>query len=153
MIINYTKLHGSLVPIRYPLPYKESLFSKMVNDNILREFILKANFGKLALRRHTNLIWNLLSLRQYKWIVLPFVMKNVPSISYNRLEDMFGSLDFVIFYADGFLVCLLKVNEHVQRLKKFYEVVSKYRVYLSKKTIVWKYCDWIPKFDIQFWER
>lgn len=49
LVINYKALNEALVPVKYPLPNKEILLSKIVKANVFSKFDLKVGFGKLAL--------------------------------------------------------------------------------------------------------
>jgi hypothetical protein len=44
MVINYRPLNVALIPIRYSLPSKDSLFVKNVNYNIFNKFDIKSEF-------------------------------------------------------------------------------------------------------------
>ena len=44
MVINYIDLNDALLPIRFPLPYKEVLFSKIGKCNVFSKFDLKSGF-------------------------------------------------------------------------------------------------------------
>ena len=49
MVINYRALNQALLPIRFPLPSKELLFSKIGKCNIFSKFDLKRNFWKIGI--------------------------------------------------------------------------------------------------------
>jgi hypothetical protein len=44
-----TKLNSALLPLRYPLPHKELIFSKLANANVFNKFDLKSGFWQLGI--------------------------------------------------------------------------------------------------------
>jgi hypothetical protein len=55
-VINYTKLNDALLPIRYPLPSKESLFAKTVDFNIVCKFDLESVFWQTGINPSLTLV-------------------------------------------------------------------------------------------------
>jgi hypothetical protein len=47
MVINYRALNDALLPIRFPLPSKELLLSKIGKCNIFSKFDLKSGFWQI----------------------------------------------------------------------------------------------------------
>jgi hypothetical protein len=69
---------------------------------------------------------------QYKWLVLPFGLRNSPS-KFQKMEDVFSPLDFVIAYIADILVCSYDTNQHKKHLEEFFSVVFRHDLTLSKK--------------------
>jgi hypothetical protein len=49
MVINYRALNDALLPIRFPLPSKELLFSKIGKCNVFSKFDLKSGFWQIGI--------------------------------------------------------------------------------------------------------
>ena len=49
LVLNYEVLNDALEPIRYPLPNKELLFSKIAKANVFNKFSLKSGFWKIGI--------------------------------------------------------------------------------------------------------
>lgn len=49
MVINFRPLDVALMPIRYPLPTKELLFTEIINCNIFSKFDLKSGFWQIGI--------------------------------------------------------------------------------------------------------
>ena len=70
--------------------------------------------------------------RQDKWPVLPFGLRNAPS-EFQKMEDVFSPLDFVIAYIVDILVCSYDTNQHKKHLEEFFSIVFRHILALSKK--------------------
>jgi hypothetical protein len=68
---------------------------------------------------------------QYKWLVLPFGLRNAPS-EFQKMEDVFSPLDFVITYIADILVCSYDTNQHKKHLEEFFSVVFRHDLALSE---------------------
>jgi hypothetical protein len=138
MVINYRALNDALLPIRFPLPYKELLFSKIGKCNIFSKFDLKSGFWKIGIipkdRYKTAFV---VPNGQYQWKVMPFGLKNAPSEFQKRMDDIFKHLSFVIVYIDDLLVCSIDCKTHVQHLKVVYDLLYKHGLVLSRSKLCW----------------
>jgi hypothetical protein len=54
MVINYKALNEALMPIRYPLPNKDLLFSKIGKCNVFSKFDLKSGFWQIGIVPKTD---------------------------------------------------------------------------------------------------
>ena len=132
LVINYKALNEALLPIRYPLPNKESLLAKLANANIFSKFDLKSGIwqiGVLPEERYKTAF--IVPHGQFQWVVMPFGLKNAPSEFQKRMEDIFGSTDFIIVYIDDLLIFSRDVNEHKVHLEQFYRLVFQHGLVLS----------------------
>ena len=58
------------------------------------------------------------SLRRYEWLVMPFGLKNTPSIFQRKMDEIFNKYrKFVCIYIDDILVHSKSREEHVGHLK------------------------------------
>jgi len=138
MVINYKALNAALLPLRYPLPNKELLFSRIGRCNVFTKFDLKSGFWQIGIvpedRYKTAFV---VPQGQYQWRVMPFGLTNAPSEFQKRMEDIFRHLTFVIVYIDDLLVCSYDLKQHLQHLNQVYELVYKHGLVLSKPKICW----------------
>jgi len=138
MVINYRTLNEALLPIRFPLPSKEFLFSKIGKCNIFSKFDLKSGFEQIGIvpkdRYKTTFV---VPNGQYQWRVMPFGLKNAPSEFQKRMDDIFKHLNFVIVYIDDLLVCSYDTKSHVQHLKIVYDLLFRRGLVLSKSKLCW----------------
>ena len=68
---------------------------------------------------------------QYKWLVMPFRLKNTPLEFQKRMEDIFRPLDFIIVYIDDLLIYSRNGAQHNMHLEQFYLFVYKHGLVLS----------------------
>jgi hypothetical protein len=138
MVINYRALNEALLPIRFPLPSKELLFSKIGKCNVFSKFDLKSGFWQIGIvpkdRYKTAFV---VPNGQYQWRVMSFGLKNAPSEFQKRMDDIFQHLSFVIVYIDDLLVCYVDSKAHVQHLKIVYDLLFKHGLVLSKSKLCW----------------
>lgn len=138
MVINYRALNEALLPIRYPLPSKELLFSKIGKCNVFSKFDLKSGFWQIGIvpqdRFKTAFV---VPEGQYQWRVMPFGLKNAPSEFQKRMDDIFRHLSFVIVYIDDLLIYSVDMKQHVQHLKAVHQLLYKHGLVLSKPKLCW----------------
>ena len=138
MVINYRALNDALLPIRFPLPSKELLFSKIGKCNVFNKFDLKSGFWQISIipkdRYKTTFV---VPNGQYQWKVIPFGLNNAPSEFQKRMDDIFKHLNFVIVYIDDLLVCSVDCRSHVQHLKVVYDLLFKHGLVLSCSKLCW----------------
>ena len=77
LVINYKALNSALLPLRYPFPHKEILFSKLAHANVFSKFDLKSGFWQLGIspedRYKTAFV---VPQGQYQWKFMPFGLTN-----------------------------------------------------------------------------
>ena len=70
----------------------------------------------------------------YKWIVIPFELKNGPRIFQTRMDDECKHLNsFLVVYVDDILINFNSLEEHREHLKTFAETIIKEGICLSEK--------------------
>jgi hypothetical protein len=136
MVINYKSMNKALLPIRYPLPSKDALLTKIGSNNVFSKFDLKYSFWKIKITSKDSFKTTLVVPQgKYQWHVIPFRLKNAPSEFQKRMEDIFRDLDFVIVYIDDLLVFFVDMKSHKIHLKKVYDRIYKHGISLSKKRL------------------
>ena len=73
-------------------------------------------------------------LGHYKWLVMPFGLKNAPSIFQRKMDEMFSKYrKFVCIYIDDILVHSKSREEHVGHLKLVLSEFLKEEIIISSK--------------------
>lgn len=68
----------------------------------------------------------------YEWLVLPFGRKNAPSQFRCRMDTIFKPyIPFIVNYIDDFVVFSYTMQEHLQHIQKFTEIIQKHGIRLS----------------------
>jgi len=114
------------VPIKYPLPNKEILLSKIAKENVFSKFDLKSGFWQIGInpkdRYKTTFM---VTGGKFQWTMIPFGLKNAPLEFQKRMEELFKDYSFIIVYIDDLLIFSKDISEHKKHLEKFYQVVFK----------------------------
>ena len=71
--------------------------------------------------------------QQYEWMVMPFRICNAPTTFMRVMIDVFRPFidDFVIVYLDDILIFNRTWEEHVQHVKKVFDVLVREQLYLN----------------------
>jgi len=80
LVIDYKPLNKHLKWIRYPIPNKRDLLSRLYDANIFSKFDLKSGYWQIQIfKEHTYRTAFNVPFGQYEWNVMPFGLKNSPS--------------------------------------------------------------------------
>ena len=81
MVINYRGLNNNTIDDAYDIPDKIELINSIQNSKIFSKFDCKSEFWQLKI--HPDSIeWTAFTcpLGHYIWLVMPFKLKNAPSL-------------------------------------------------------------------------
>lgn len=74
--------------------------------------------------------------RLYEWNVMPFGLKNAPSVYQRKMDQIFNHLKkFCLVYVDDILIHSKSRKEHYSHLKMFFAAVDRHKVLISKKKL------------------
>nr|XP_011463620.1 PREDICTED: uncharacterized protein LOC105351333 [Fragaria vesca subsp. vesca] len=72
----------------------------------------------------------------YEWLVMPFGLKQAPSIFQRKMDDIFKPYaDFCIVYIDDILVFSKTMNEHLKHLEQVCKLIVQKGIILGQKKI------------------
>ncbi|RDX88186.1 hypothetical protein CR513_30251, partial [Mucuna pruriens] len=109
LVINYKPLNKALEWIRYPLPNKNDLIKRIQDSTIFSKFYMKEQD-----RYRTAFV---VPFDHYKWNVMPQGLKNAP------------------IYLDDVLIFSKNINQHIEHLEKFINIIKENGLVVSEKTI------------------
>ena len=134
LVINYKPLNKFLKWIRYPIPNKKDLLSRLYDANIFSKFDLKSGYWQIQIfKEHTYRTAFNVPFGQYEWNVMPFGLKNAPSEFQKIMNDIFNPyMDFIIVYIDDILVFSKTFDLHVKHLDLFKKIVIQNGLVISK---------------------
>lgn len=137
MVINYRRLNDNTEEDSYTLQNKDMLLNKIQHSKIYSKFDCKSGFWQV--RMHPESIpWTAFTCPegQFEWLVMPFGLKNAPSIFQRKMDGIFRDYsDFVVAYVDDILVFSKTVQEHQSHLKLVFSKFEKHCIVISKKKI------------------
>mgnify|MGYP001148411895 CR=1 FL=1 len=135
MVINYKKLNQFTKTDNSFLPNKEVLINLVKNRKYFLKFDCKSRFWHIKMEEDSiNYTGFSTSQGFYKWIVMPFGLKNTPKIFQRRMDDAFKHLNsFLVVKVDDILISSKTIEEHREHLKKFAETAIREGICLNEK--------------------
>ena len=144
MVINYKRLNDNTEDDEYDILTKEYLLRKIKDCTIFSKFDCKSGFWQVKMHLD-SLPWTIFSCPKghFEWLVMPFGLKNAPSIFQRKMDNIFREKDlYVVVYIDDTLVFSKNKKKHIGHLqivfKKFEEhgiIISKSKMQLFQLTI------------------
>ena len=135
MVIDYRRLNDNTVDDAYDIPDKTELLNSIQGSKIFSKFDCKSGFWQI--RMHPESIeWTAFTcpLGHFEWLVMPFGLKNAPSIFQRKMDNVFNKYKkFVCVYIDDILVFSKTIEEHVSHLKLILSEFLKQGIIISGK--------------------
>ncbi|PWA54470.1 reverse transcriptase [Artemisia annua] len=107
MVINYKKMNDATIGDSYKLPRKDYILEKLKGNTHFSTFDAKSGYWQLRLDESTKPLtaFSCPPQKHYEWNVLPFSLKQAPSI-YQRFMDnnLQGLESFCLAYIDDIIV-------------------------------------------------
>ncbi|BBG94330.1 transposable element gene [Prunus dulcis] len=130
----------------YKLPNKDELMNKIQESKYFSKFDCKSEFWQIRLAEESiKWIAFIYPEGHFEWLVMPFGLKNAPSIFQRKMDQIFKKYDnFCSVYVDDILVHSKNKNEQRKHLeiilKEFIGngngiVISRNKVELEKQDI------------------
>lgn len=80
-MINFVLLNAITIDIKWPLPNKEELIQRVAQKSIFSKFDCKSGYHQIKISENDIHKTTFSSPRgPYEWLVLPFGLKNAPSL-------------------------------------------------------------------------
>nr|GEW97190.1 putative reverse transcriptase domain, viral movement protein [Tanacetum cinerariifolium] len=135
LVINYQPLNHFLADDKFPIPQNKSLFQHLADARVLSKFDLKYGFWQLGIKPEDRPKTVFCTPdHQYQWKVMPFGLKNAPSAFQEAMITIFKPiLTNTLVYIDDILLFSSDEQSHAELLSKFYSLVTKDVIMLSKK--------------------
>ena len=128
MVIDYRRLNDNTIDDGYDIPDKSELINSIQESKIFSKFDCTSGFWQIKM--HPDSIeWTAFTcpLGHYEWLVMPFGLKNVPSIFQRKMDEIFSKYrKFVCIYIDDILFHSKSREEHVGHLKLVLLVLKKH---------------------------
>jgi hypothetical protein len=121
LVINYKPLNTALKWIRYLIPNKKDLFSRVHNASVFSKFDMKSGFWQTQIDEKDKYKTAFtVHFGHYEWNVMPFGLKNAPSEFQNIMNDIFTlHTNFAIVYIDDVLIFSNSIDQHWKHLETF----------------------------------
>nr|WKY95838.1 polyprotein [Dioscorea bacilliform BL virus] len=118
MVFNYKRLNDNTEKDQYSLPGINTILKKVGSSTIYSKFDLKSGFHQVAMHPD-SISWTAFSVPGglYEWLVMPFGLKNAPSVFQRKMDNCFkGTEAFIAVYIDDILVFSRNQEEHASHL-------------------------------------
>nr|KYP58956.1 polyprotein [Cajanus cajan] len=137
LVINYKPLNKVLKWIRYPLPNKQDLIKRITHATIFSKFDMKSGYYQIGVKEEDKYKTSFnVPFGHYEWNVLPFGLKNAPSEYQNIMNDIFYPyMKFALVYLYDVLIFSNSINQHIEHLKTFINLVKENGLVVSAKKI------------------
>jgi hypothetical protein len=106
MVINYKKLNDATISDSYKLPRKDYIFEKIKGCNWFSSLDAKSRYWQLRLSEETKLLTTFSCPEgHFEWNVLPFGLKQAPSIYQRFMDNTLKGHDHICFvYINDILI-------------------------------------------------
>nr|KYP53754.1 Enzymatic polyprotein [Cajanus cajan] len=137
MVINYKPLNKVLKWIRYPLPNKSELISRIYNATIFSKFDMKSGYYQIKVKEEDKYKTTfIVPFGQYEWNVMPMGLKNAPSEFQNIMNTILNPYSkFALVYIDDVLIFSESIEQHLKHLKIFKNLIKRNGMVISQKKI------------------
>jgi hypothetical protein len=126
LVINYKPLNDVLEWIRYPIPNRKDLVSRLSDALVFSKFDMKSGFWQIQICNEDRYKTAFTTpFGHYEWNVMPFGLKNAPSEFQNIMNNIFNPFShFTIVYIDDVLIFSKSIEEHWKHLNAFLETIK-----------------------------
>ena len=137
LVINYNPLNKVLEWIRYPIPNKNDLVHRLGEVVVYSKFDMKSGFWQVQISEDDKYKTAFTThFGYYVWNVMPFGLKNAPSVFQNIMNDIFNPFShFTIVYIDDVLIYSNSIDEHSKHLYSFLDTIKRNGLVVSAKKI------------------
>nr|KYP44611.1 Enzymatic polyprotein [Cajanus cajan] len=123
--------------IRYPIPNKPDLIKRLHNAIIFYTFDMKSRYYQISVKeedRYKKAF--VVPFGHHEWNVMLQGLKNAPSEFQNIMNDIFYNyMNFTIVYLDDVLVFSISINQHIEHLNKFINIIKENGLVVYEKKI------------------
>ncbi|RDY08892.1 hypothetical protein CR513_06827, partial [Mucuna pruriens] len=112
--------------IEYLLPNKSDLIKRIQDSTIFSKFDLKSGYYQIGVKEENRYKMTfVVPFGHYEWNVMPQGLKNAPSKFQNIMNNIFNQyMDFSLVYLDDVLIFSKNINQHVQHLNQFINIIK-----------------------------
>ncbi|ALD49090.1 ORF5 [Atractylodes mild mottle virus] len=135
MVVNYKKLNEVTLGDSHNLPNKDELLTLIRGKTIYSSFDCKSGFWQVLLDQESQLLTAFTCpTGHYQWKVVPFGLKQAPSIFQRHMNNAFREFEeFCCVYVDDILVFSKNETEHRKHVIAILEQCKNLGIILSKK--------------------
>ncbi|GBM65246.1 Transposon Ty3-I Gag-Pol polyprotein [Araneus ventricosus] len=137
LCVDYRKLNRKLVKDRFPLPLIEDVLDKLQDAKVYSTLDLKNGFFHVEVNEDCKHFTSfVVPDGQFEFNKVPFGLSTSPSVFQRYVYSIFRELmrkGIVIIYMDDLIIPAKDEDEGIEKLKKVFEVASKYGLEIKFK--------------------
>ncbi|GBN96450.1 Retrovirus-related Pol polyprotein from transposon 17.6, partial [Araneus ventricosus] len=137
LCVDYRKLNRKLVKDRFPLPLVEDVLDKLQDAKVYSTLDLKNGFFHVEVNEDCKHFTSfVVPDGQFEFNKVPFGLSTSPSVFQRYVYSIFRELmrkGIVIIYMDDLIIPAKDEDEGIEKLKKVFEVASKYGLEIKFK--------------------
>ncbi|KAL6144955.1 hypothetical protein ACLB2K_055644 [Fragaria x ananassa] len=137
MMIDYRDVNKKTVKDGYQIAQVRVLINRLKGAKIFSKFDVKSGFWQVKMYPDSiALIAFGTPQGHYEWLVMPFSLKQAPSIFQRKMDNIFKPYsDFCLVYIDDILVFSITMNEHLKHLEQVCKLIVEKEIILGQKKI------------------
>ena len=137
MVIDYRDLNDKTIQDGYKIADGRVLINRLIGAKVFSK--LDAKFGFWQVMMNPNSI-HLTAFEapqgHYEWLVMPFGLKQAPSIFQRKMDNIFKQVaDFCVVYIDNILVFSKTREEHMNHLYEVVKLIVEHGIILGEKKV------------------
>lgn len=135
MVVNYKAINNATIGDSHNLPNMHELLTLLRDKNIFSTFDCKSGFWQVLLDEESQLLTAFTCPDgHYQWTVVPFGLKQAPSIFQRHMQNTLRGLEkFCTVYVDDIIVFSNNEKEHYVHVLSLLRTIQKNGIILSKK--------------------
>ncbi|KAL6142327.1 hypothetical protein ACLB2K_060609 [Fragaria x ananassa] len=137
MVIDYRDVNKKTVKDGYQIAQVRVLINRLKGAKIFSKFDAKSGFWQVKMHPNSIALTAFGTPQgHYEWLVMPFGLKQAPSIFQRKMDNIFKPYsDFCIVYIDDILVFSKTMNEHLKHLEQVCKLIVQKGIILGQKKI------------------
>ncbi|KAL6189333.1 hypothetical protein ACLB2K_040722 [Fragaria x ananassa] len=137
MVIDYRDVNKKTVKDGYQIAQVRVLINRLKGAKIFSKFDAKSGFWQVKMHPDSIALTAFGTPQgHYEWLVMPFGLKQAPSIFQRKMDNIFKPYsDFCIVYIDDILVFSKTMNEHLKHLEQVCKLIVQKGIILGQKKI------------------
>ncbi|ACB69767.1 replicase [Lamium leaf distortion virus] len=135
MVVNYKAINTATIGDAHNLPNKDELLTLIRGKSIFSSFDCKSGFWQVLLDEDSQLLTAFTCPQgHYQWIVVPFGLKQAPSIFQRHMNNAFRDFaSYCCVYVDDILVFSNNIKDHYAHVAQVLRKCAELGIILSKK--------------------
>ncbi|XP_004309790.1 PREDICTED: enzymatic polyprotein-like [Fragaria vesca subsp. vesca] len=137
MVIDYRDVNKKTVKDSYQIAQVRVLINRLKGAKFFSKFDAKSGFWQVKIQPESIALTAFGTPQgHYKWLVMPFGLKQASSIFQKKMDNIFKPYsDFCIVYIDDILVFSRTMNEHLKHLEQVCKLIVQKGIILGQKKI------------------